>query len=185
MKKEYIIKFKDTQAFIKSFENKSDMYTFDIKNAKRFEKEDAEKMIQANKELEVVNYQKELYKLKNESFKLFVNALIVQEETDILNEDIEAFEKELKSDGMYIACSNLKDKYPQNALINEMDRISQKIEFKTHCKKRPELYKGYKDICTDYDYDDERQLEILKLTFYEKYITRDITEDDEFELQEE
>ena len=172
MKKEYIIKFKDTQAYIKSFENKADMYTFDIKNAKRYEKEDAEKNIQNNEELEVVNYQKELYKLRNESFKLFVNALIVQEETNISNEDIVAFEIELKNKGIYVACNNLKDKYPQNILINEMDRISQKMEFKAHCDKKPESYKNYKELCKEYDYDDERQLEILKLTFYEKYITR-------------
>lgn len=185
MKKEYIIKFKNTQAFIKSFENKADMYTFDIKNAKRYEKQDAENIIQNSEELEVVNYQKELYKLKNENFKMFANALTVQEEIEILNKDIEIFEKELKTDGIYIACSNLKDKYPQNSLIMEMERISQKVEFKTHCEKKPELYKSYKDICKEYDYDDERQLEILKLTFYEKYITRDITEEDETELQEE
>ena len=185
MKKEYIIKFKDTQAYIKSFESKTDMYTFDIKNAKRYEKEDAENIIKNKNELEVVNYQKELYKSKNEGFKLFAKALIVQENDDISNEDIELVEKELKSDGMYVACSSLKNKYPQNTLINEMERISQKLEFKTHCEKKPELYKNYKEICKEYDYDDERQLEILKLTFYEKYITRDITEEDEIELQED
>lgn len=182
MKKEYIIKFKDSQAYIKSFESKTDMYTFDIKNAKRYEKEEAENIIQNKNELEVVNYKKELYKSKNESFKLFTKALIVQED-DISNRDIETFEKELKSDGIYIACSRLKNKYPKNTLINEMERISQKLEFKTHCEKKPELYKNYKEICKEYDYDDERQLEILKLTFYEKYITRDITEEDEIELQ--
>ena len=66
-----------------------------------------------------------------------------------------------------------------------MERISQKIEFKTYCEKKSELYKNYKEICNEYDYDDERQLEILKLTFYEKYIIRDITEENEIELQED
>lgn len=185
MKKEYIIKFKDSQAYIKSFENKIDMYTFDIKNAKRYEKDEAERIIQAKNELEVVNYQKELYKSKNEGFKLFVKALIVQENDNISNKDIEIFEKELKAEGMFVAFSNLKNKYPLNTLINEMERISQKIEFKTYCEKKPELYKNYKEICNEYDYDDERQLEILKLAFYEKYIIRDITEENEIELQED
>ena len=174
MKKEYIIKFKNSQAYIKSFENKNDMYTFDIKNAKRYEGEDAENIMQGKNELEVVKYQKELYKSKNEGFKLFAKALITQDDEDILNEDIEIFERELKTNGISVACNNLKNKYPQNILVNEMDRIAQKVQLKPDCDKKTEICKTYKELSKEYDYDDERQLEILKLTFYEKYITRDI-----------
>lgn len=184
MKKEYIIRVKNSQAYIRNIDSKSDTYTFDIQNAKKYEKENAENIIKnRNDEFEIVDFNKELYKIKNERFKIFVKTLALQENTTILDEDIELFEKEVKIEGITVACCNLNDKYPTNRLLSEMERISQKIEFKTNCKKRPEEYKSYKDISESYDYDDEREFEILKLAFYEKYITKEII--DEIEIQEQ
>lgn len=184
-KKEFIIKIRNSQAYLKNTTgNEVDYYTFDIKNAKRFTKEDAQTIIESKyEECEIVLFKQELYKIKNERFKIFVNALLLQENTSILPEDIKIFAKELKEDGIYIASSNLNNKYPENKLINEIDRISQKIEFKKNCNGIPSKYKAYKDICEEYDYDDEREVDILLLNFKEKYMNIEILEEYENELE--
>lgn len=184
-KKEFIIKFKSSQAYLRNTtDNEIDYYTFDIKNAKKYTKQEAEIIIEPKQEdYEVVLFKQELYRIKNERFKIFVNTLLLQENTNILPEDIKIFSKELKEDGIYIASSNLNIKYPENKLINEMERISQKIEFKNNCNGIPSKYKAYKDICEEYDYDDERELDILLLNFKEKYMNIEILEEYENELE--
>ena len=124
--------------------------------------------------MEILQYNRELYKIKNERFKLFVKALLSQENTDIMNIDIEIFQNETKNKGFLVACNNLKQKYSNNKLINEMERISQKIEFQKHYKRNPG-----KKFSESYDFDDEREPEILKLAFNNKYITKELIEDEE------
>lgn len=177
--KSYIIKLKDTQAYIKNINNKKINYTFDVKIAKRYEKQDAEKLLDCYKDFEAVEYNKELYKIKNERFKIFVKALLAQENTEIADEDIEIFQYEEKNKGILIACSNLKEKYSNNTLLDEMKRISKKIEYRNIYKSNPG-----KDISESYDYDDSRQMEILKLAFNEKYIINEIMENDEEEEEQ-
>lgn len=179
MKKTYIVKLKETQAYIRNIDNKNINYTFDVKNAKKYEKEDAEKILISHKELEIVDYNKELYRIKNERFKLFVKALVLQENTEIIDEDINKFQKEIIDNGFLISCCSLKQKYPDNRLVDEMERIARKIEFKNHYKRNPG-----KEISETYDYDDDRQLEILKLAFNEKYVTKEILEE-EIEIEEQ
>lgn len=186
-KKEFIIKIRNSQAYLRNItENEVDYYTFDIKNAKKYTKQEAEIIIKPkHKEYEIVVFKQELYKIKNERFKIFVNTLLSQENTNILQEDIKIFSKELKEEGIFIASSNLSNKYPENKLVNEMERISQKIEFKNNCNGIANKYKTYKDICEDYDYDDERELDILILNFKEKYMNIEILEEYENELEEQ
>lgn len=59
----------------------------------------------------------------------------------------------------------------------------QRIEFKNNCNGIPSKYKAYKDICEEYDYDDERELDILLLNFKEKYMNIEILEEYENELE--
>lgn len=183
-KKEYIIKIKNSQAYL---QNKSDKkvnsYTFDIKNAKRYTRQEANKILDLKPvEYEIVSYKQETYKIKNERFKMFVNSLL-QEDASILQEDIKVFYEELKNDGKFIAYNNLNNKYPENKLVKEIERLLQKVEFKNNCNGIPENYKCYKDICESYDYDDERELDILVLAFKEKYINIEISEEYENELE--
>ena len=91
-----------------------------------------------------------------------------------MNIDIEIFQNETKNKGFLVACNNLKQKYSNNKLINEMERISQKIEFQKHYKRNPG-----KKFSESYDFDDEREPEILKLAFNNKYITKELIEDEE------
>lgn len=184
-KKEYIIKIKNSQAYLRNITDKKvDCYTFDIRSAKKCTISEANNIVNLKQEeYEIVSYKQELYKIKNERFKLFVNSLLLQESSNIIEEDIRIFYKELKKEGIYIACDNLNKKYPENKLVNELERISQKIEFKNNCNGKPCKYKGFKEICESYDYDDERELDILLLAFKEKYINIELSEENENEIE--
>lgn len=186
-KKEYIVKIKNSQAYLRNTTDKKvDSYTFDIKSSKKFTMTEAKNLLDLeSEEYEIVSYKQELYKIKNERFKIFVNSLVLQENTYILQEDIKLFYEELKKEGIFVACNNLNNKYPENKLVNELERICQKIEFKNNCNGIPEKYKNYKDICESYDYDDERELDILVLAFKEKYINIELSEEYENELEEQ
>lgn len=142
---------------------------------KQYKKREIERIItQINKDFEIVEYNKELYRNKNEKYKVFIHTLFSMGNAYISDKDIDIYINERKEYGRYVACINLSDKYPQSMLVKEMERILEKIEFKKNCKKSPDEYKSFRDITKIYDYDDERQLQILELAFNDKYIMKDI-----------
>ena len=178
-KKEYVIKIKNSQAYLQNIDRRDNSYTFDLRSAKKYTIGECNKICKDNKEFETVKYASELYKIKNERFKIFVKTLINQENSEILENDIKIFTKALKNEDMLTGFCDLKEKYPQNNLINEIERILQKIEFKNIYKGNPEKSKIYKEFCEEYDYDEERQFDILKLAFDEKYINKELLEENE------
>lgn len=166
---EYIIRFKNLQVYVEDIELDNIQYTFQIENAKRYKR--SENIInQGNEELEIVSYNKELYRSKCKGYKMFIDILSSSKKAEISDKDIEIYREEIKKYGKYIAYINLSEKYPQNLLVGEIERIIEKIEFRKNCKGTPEKHKCFKDITKIYDYDDKRQLQILELAFKSKYI---------------
>lgn len=171
MEEEYIIRFKDLQVYVEDIGLDNIQYTFQIENAKRYKR--SENIInQGNEELEIVSYNKELYRSKCKGYEMFISTLFSSKKADISDKDIEIYRKEIKKYGKYIAYINLSEKYPQNLLIGEIERIIEKIEFRKNCKGTLEKYKCFKNITKIYDYDDKRQLQILELAFKSKYIKK-------------
>lgn len=145
---------------------------------KQYKKCEIERIItQINKDFEIVEYNKELYRNKNEKYKVFIHTLFSMENVNISDKDIDIYISERKKYGRYVACINLSDKYSQNILIKEIERILEKIEFKKNYKKSPDEYKSFRDITKIYDYDDERQLQILELASNDKYIMKELNND--------
>lgn len=185
-KKDYVIKIKNSHAYIRNtIDYKINEYTFDLKLAKRFRMIDANNILKVNdKELEISKYEKEDYIIKNNRYKIFTNVLRESIETNvILSKDVKKFFNEIETEGIYTACVNLAEKYPESKFIKELDRLSEKIEFKNNCKGIPEKYKRYKEICEDYDYDEKLQLDILILALKEKYMYANLIEEEENELE--
>lgn len=131
-KKDYIIKFKDSMAYLKGLGVKNYKYTFNIEEAKRYTKTDAENINGIN-EFEIVNYNQEKYNYKEKQYRLYINVLLDAEE-DINRDDLISFcqEYEGESDlrGKFTAYVSLKEKYPNNKLIDEIVRLGEIIDYK-------------------------------------------------------
>ena len=95
----------------------------------------------------------------------------------LLEEDIEKFYRASKSEDMIVAYCDLKEKYPDNKLINEIEVTLQKIKIRKNYSGIPEKNKIFKELCEEYDYDDEIQFEILNLVFNDKYVHKEIIEE--------
>lgn len=225
-KKEYIIKFKNSMAYLKNIRANKYTYTFEIEEAKRYSKKDAEEKVKS-KDFEIINYEEELYKSKEEKYKLYVE-VISDEDYNIKKDNLICFleEYEFAADGSgkFTSYIELKKDYPNSKLIDEIVRVGEIIKHKEIVKwheARVELSKdiefnlknnvNYNITPEDieqyekskrfletmkekfpYDYDIEKQYEILDTAFREKYISKEIYKeyyetyyDEDFEEYEE
>lgn len=132
LQKEYIIKFKDSMAYLKGLGGKKYKYTFNIEEAKRYTKTDAEN-IGRSKELEIVNYNQEKYNYKEKQYQLYIKVLLDEKE-DINRDDLISFCKEYEGEsdlrGKFTAYISLKEKYPNNRLVDEIARLGKIIDYK-------------------------------------------------------
>lgn len=207
-KKEYIIKFRGSMAYLKNISKNRYTYTFKIEEAKRYTKEEAEKVVEL-KDFEIINYDEELYKSKEEKYKLYIEVMS-EENYDIKKDDLICFleEYEFTADGSgkFTSYIELKKDYPNSKLIDEIVRMGEIIKYKDIVKwheARVELSKdiefnlknnvNYNITSEDveqyekskrfletmkekfpYDYDIEKQYEMLDKAFREKYISKEI-----------
>lgn len=160
----YIIKFKNSRAYIKEINGDKHLYTFDINKAQILNKEESKK-IKLNNELEVVEYKKERYEAAEEKYKIFVKILSEEESNQILNKDLENL-KDIENEKFYL---DLQLKYPDNKILQEASRLIYLIENSNYNDKNKKQY--------DYDY--KAQLKILDETFFDKYIDKNSIEDEE------
>ncbi len=208
LEKEYIVKFKDSMAYLKSIRANKCTYTLKPEEAKRYSKNEIEKLIGLN-DFEVINYEEELYKSKEEKYKLYIG-VISNEECNIKKDDLISFleEYEFAADGSgkFTSYLSLKEQYPNSKLIDEIVRIGKIIEHQNIVIMYKALVEISKDkefnainnntvVITkdnineynqskiyleimkekyDYDYDAEKQYQILDETFRDKYITEEL-----------
>lgn len=207
-KNDYIIKFKDSMAYLKDIRTEKCIYTLKIEEAKKYSKKELDKIV-GIKNFEIVNYEKELYRSKENKYKLYVE-VISNEDFKIKKDDLICFlqEYEFAADGSgkFTSYIELKEEYPNSKLIDEIVRIGEIIKHKEIVKWHeaivelskddefnmknnvnyniaPEDIKQYKEskrvleIMKEkfpYDYDVEKQYELLDTTFREKYISKEI-----------
>lgn len=207
-KKDYIIKIRDSMAYLKNIKIKEYIYTFNPEEAKKYTKSEAKEIIEKD-EFEIVNYNEELYKSKEEKYKLYIGA-ISKEDYNIKKDDLICFlqEYEFAADGSgkFTSYIELKSDYPNSKLIDEIVRIGEIIKHKDIVKwhearvelskdvefnlrnnvrynitpediEQYEKSKNFLEIMKEkfpYDYDIEKQYEILDTTFREKYISKEI-----------
>ena len=164
MKKEenYIIKFKNSRAYIKESNDNEYSYTFNIEKAKRMTKSEAIKNCQL-KELQVVEYSKEKYEAIEERYKIYAKILSMQKNTNILEKDLDNIKVKDKCE-FYL---DLNEKYPDNKLVREICRV---VYFSN------ELDNKNKE---EFDYDYESQMKILEETFNSKYTINLLQEENE------
>lgn len=206
--KEYIIKFKDSMAYLKGLGGKKYKYTFNIEEAKRYTKTDAEN-VGGIKEFEIVNYNQEKYNYKEKQYQLYINVLLDEKE-DINRDDLISFcqEYEFASDGSgkFTAYITLKKEYLNSKLIDEVIRLGKLIEQQNKVIMYEMLVNMSKDeefnirnnnkvIITEkdtkeynnaklyleemkekypFDYDIEKQYNIVDTAFRDKYISEDL-----------
>lgn len=207
-KNKYIIKFKDSMAYLKNIRAGKYTYTFKIEEAKKYGKKELAKIV-GIEDLEIVSYEEELYKSKENKYKLYVE-VISNEDFNIKKDDLICFlqEYEFAADGSgkFTSYIELKEQYSNSKLIDEIVRIGEIIKHKEivkwheaivelskdvkfnlqnnvnynitpedikHYQASKEFLKNMKEKFS-YDYDVERQYEILETVFKEKYITKEI-----------
>lgn len=162
---DYIIKFKNTRLYVEKMNSKEYSLTYLIENAKKYSKTDAEKICE-KEEFNYVSYEKEKYFCKDEDYKVFIDS-IVTTENDIKYSDllplIENKNNELKKDMIFL---ELQDKYPDNKLLDELYRVICNIQ-------------RVEKTIVEFDYDYDRQKEILVDAFTEKYLSNELTEESE------
>lgn len=207
-KKEYIIKFKNSMAYLKNIRANKYTYTFKIEEAKRYSKREAEEKVKS-KDFEIINYEEELYKSKEAKYKLYVE-VISDENYNIKKNDLICFleEYEFAADGSgkFTSYIELKKDYPNSKLIDEIVRVGEIIKHKEVVKWHEAIAELSKDVEFNlknnvnynitpedieqyekskrlletmkekfpYDYDIEKQYEILDTTFKEKYISKEL-----------
>lgn len=209
--KNSIIKFKDSMAYLKSIGTKHYRYTFNIEEAKKYTSIEA-KNIQGIKEFEVVDYKEELNKIKDERYKLFAKSIAINQEA-IEENDLKKFIFESGKEGRFYSYLQLEHNYPNNKLITEIVRIIYSIKneafifdynFKNKTNKdknsetkfnitseMKEQYKESKEYLENmkkeytYDYDYNKQFEILDKEFKDKYISKELYQESYEETDEE
>lgn len=129
-KKEYIIKFKNSMAYLKSVKSKNCIYTFNIEEAKRYTKKETDN-IKLEKEFEVFSYEEELYNSKEEKYKIYIEA-IISNEIDFNKNDLlyflDEYEYAVDGSGKFTAYTSLKQNYPNSKFINEILRVGEIVK---------------------------------------------------------
>lgn len=200
MSSNYIIKIKDSMAYLKTVEQNNFIYTFSIEEAKRYTKKGAEKLKKEIREFEIVNYEEELYNSKDEKFNILVETIAKNVEPIEKNDLIDfMFNRKVEGFDSYI---ELQQDYPNNRLISEITRTinaiknelivfdyesKRKIMRDKNCttkfdftKEKTEQYKKSKIFLEKmrdlykYDYDYNKQFQILDKKFKEKYISEEV-----------
>lgn len=133
-KKEYIIKFKNSMAYLKTVKSGECTYTFNIEEAKKYTKKEAEKL-EIAKEFEVVNYNEEIYNSKEEKYKMYIG-VIANEDFNIKKDDLiyflEEYEFAADGSGKYTSYIALKEDYPNCKLIDEIVRVGEIVKHKNN-----------------------------------------------------
>lgn len=163
----YVVKFKDSGLYVEKMNSKGYSLTYFLDDAKKYTKSEAEDICE-NKEFKYVKYAEENYKFMDEAYKTYIKAIIETEiNLDIDKNDliplIENRGNELKNDMIYF---ELQEKYPNNKLLDELYRVICNIE-------------KVEKTSIDFDYDYERQKELLVEAFNEKYLSDELTESEE------
>ncbi len=129
-KKEYIMKFKDSMAYLKNENIEEKQFTFRVEEAKKFNKKEAEKFIEKEKALEIANYKEELYNSKKDKYKFYID-IVSKENDNIKRDDLLSFlqEYEFAADesGKFTAYVQLKEQYPNSKFIDEIIRVGEVI----------------------------------------------------------
>lgn len=208
LEEKYIIKFKDSMAYLKNIRANKCTYTLKVEEAKRYNKKKIEKLVGLNN-FEVINYEEELYKSKEKKYKIYVG-VISNEECNIKKDDLISFLEEYEfatdGNGKFTSYLSLKEQYPDSKLIDEIVRIGEIIyhqnivimyealveiskdeEFNiknnntvvitkdnTNEYNQSKIYLEIMKEKYDYDYDAEKQYQILDETFRDKYITEEL-----------
>lgn len=166
--KTYILKYKDSMAYLSSYANDTQLYTFDIEKARKFNKDEIKKLKNI-KMLEAVEYEKEKYLAAEEKYKIYVKAMCKQNNTDISPIDIKDFRRMEKTQ-FYL---ELQENYPNNKLLKEIVRMIYIINDSKSFQKEV------------YDYDCNKQMKILENAFINKYISEELLDEIEQEDSEE
>lgn len=196
-KKDYIIKFSNSMAYLKSIGTKNYRFTFYIAEAKKFTKTDAEN-IRGIKDFKVVNYDDEVNRLKERGFEMFLYYM-QKDEPEINANDL----KELKDTyelnnapmELYKSYSQLREKYPESKMLSEIVRVlgaikneniktkyEEKIkETNILTKKEEKEYMQSKEelnkIKQEYDFDYIKEFEMVEDKFKEKYLNQELQQE--------
>lgn len=206
--KEYIVKLKNTKLYLKNVDPKNIEYTFDLEKAEKTNKEDLNNF-RGIDELEIIKYEDELYQVKNDNYKSYIDA-ILNSEGEIKRDDLISFcqEYEFAADGSgkFTAYIELKEQYPNSKLIDEVVRLGKLIEQQSIVTMYDMLVNMSKDeefnirnnnrvIITEentkeyknaksylevmkqkypFDYDIEKQYNMIDTAFRDKYISEDL-----------
>lgn len=206
--KEYIVKLKNTKLYLKNVDPKNIEYTFDLEKAEKTNKEDLNNF-RGIDELEIIKYEDELYQVKNDNYKSYIDA-ILNSEGEIKRDDLISFcqEYEFAADGSgkFTAYIELKEQYPNSKLIDEVVRLGKLIEQQSivtmydmlvNMSKDEEFNirnnnrviiteentkeyknaKSYLEIMKQkypFDYDIEKQYNMIDTAFRDKYISEDL-----------
>lgn len=124
-KKEYILKHKQNDMYIKSIGQKYYKCTYDLEDAKKYTKMEAKNTINGT-ELEMLSYKDELYRLKDRRFNIYVEAIVRNQgelEKNDLMQFMQCYELENDNQGKYSSYIQLHEKYPDDKLLSEIARI--------------------------------------------------------------
>lgn len=205
-KKEYVLKHKENNMYIKSIGQKFYKCTYDLEDAKKYTRMEAKNII-IGTQLEMFNYKDELYRLKDTRFNIYVEAIVRNqgelEKSDLI-QFMECYELENDGQGKYSSYLQLQEKYPDDKLISEIARIislvkNEEIVLDYESKKElmkdnslskdinyniteetEEQYKKSKQYVDSmkekisYDYDYNKQFEILDKAFKDRYISKEL-----------
>lgn len=127
--KNYIIKVKDSMAYLKKVNAKGYVYTFDIEEAKKYSMEET-KELQKIDNFDIVDYSEELYKSKEEKYKLYID--VISKDDNISKDDLLSFlqEYEFAADGSgkFTSYVELREQYPNSKFIDEIVRLGEVIK---------------------------------------------------------
>lgn len=169
-KKEYIIRFKNSMAYLKSMGTKYYKYTFNVEEAKKYTKTEAKNIV-GIKDFTVVNYKEELINSQKEKYGLYLTVLSNKSENDMLFDDIYQTYKKCRvaerEEQKIIAYTELYSKYPNNFLLEEIIRVKKGEEKK------------------EFDFNLEIQNEQLEKQFEKSYINFNMLKKFEEENSEE
>lgn len=131
-KREYIIKFTEDKGYLRKIDTRNYYLTLIPENAKKYTKGEIGKISGIGKH-EIVKYDEEVYKYKENNYKIYIEA-ILNSEGDIKKEDLINFCKEYEGEsdlrGKFTSYVTLKEKYPNSKLIDEIVRLGIIIDYK-------------------------------------------------------
>lgn len=146
-RKEYIVKLKDTKLYLKSVDTRNIQYTLNLEEAERVNKKDVRELSKIN-ELETVKYKEEQYQVKKEKYKLYIQAIIKEDdkiEKDNLIYFLQEYEGSGDKSGKYTSYLSLKEEYPNSKIIDEIVRVGQIIKYQDIVKWHEAIQKLSED----------------------------------------